>query len=111
MFKTVLSAIATVSMLTIALPGMAQVSRAQPPSIVVGQPPPENLMRPGDIRPAPDKLTEAEIRSALQGEGYSEIEIIRFAGATYDVQAMKDGQPYLLQVDGLTGQVKSSTPG
>jgi hypothetical protein len=62
------------------------------------------------VRQAPPAVSLAEVRSNLEAEGYSEVRVRDLIGATYDVQAVRDGRAYTLEVDVLTGQVKSSKP-
>jgi hypothetical protein len=95
----IMIAIAAAVLAAVAFPALAQ-QRLRPPATANER-----------VSPAPDKVSEAEVRSTLQAEGYTEVDILQLEGATYDVQARKDGQNYVLEVDVLTGKIKSRVRG
>ena len=57
------------------------------------------VLIPGD-RP----VTEAQVRERLQGDGYTDIRVMRSAGY-FEVTATKDGKPAALAVDAATGRL------
>ncbi|HTZ79831.1 MAG TPA: PepSY domain-containing protein [Stellaceae bacterium] len=49
-------------------------------------------------------LSEQEIQSALQAQGYSNIRTVKHDGDQYQLQAQRNGKPVLLMVDARTGR-------
>lgn len=96
MSKITLSAVVAATSLALATAAMAQTPA------------------PAPMQTAPmnaPKVTEAQLRTNLQAQGYSQIDKIELKGNEYDVMAKKGTQSYKLTVDAATGQVKSATPG
>ncbi len=91
MRKSILAA-ATAIPLAVAAPAMAQST------------PPSPAAPPGTGAPAADKLSEPEIRSALESQGYSNIRTIKSDGDQYQMQAQHNGKPVMLVVDARTGR-------
>jgi hypothetical protein len=101
MYKTIIAAAA----LALSTSAFAQVT---PPATPAPQTPAQ--MAPG-APGAATHMTEAQVRTSLQTKGYTSIDKVEAKGMDYEVQAKKGTQSFKLLVDGMTGTVKSETPG
>jgi hypothetical protein len=66
--------------------------------------PPAPAAPPAAGAPADAALSEPEIRSALESQGYSNIRTIKHDGDQYQMQAQHDGKPVVLMVDARSGR-------
>lgn len=93
MKKSILAAATALPLaLAVAVPAMSQTT------------PPSPAAPPGTGAPVADKLSEPEIRSALESQGYSNIRTIKSDGDQYQMQAQHNGKPVVLLVDARTGR-------
>jgi len=92
MKKSILAAAAAIPLaMAVGAPAMSQTT------------PPVPAAPPGTSAPAA-KLSEPEIRSALESQGYSDIRTVKSDGDEYQMQAQHDGKPVLLVVNARTGR-------
>lgn len=115
MSKLTMSAIVTATSLALAGAALAQQPPANPA-------PGQGQMNQNQMTPKPNapmntpaqnsgRVTEAQLRTNLQAQGYSQIDKVELKGNEYDVTAKKGTQSFKLTVDAMTGQVKSANPG
>src|SRR5262245_18995877 len=86
--------LAATALAMLAVPSQAQMRLVEAPRAPILQ---------EGLQSAPPQISVAEVRSNLATEGYSRVELRELVGATYGVRAAKNGRPYLLEVDALTG--------
>ena len=94
MKKSMLAAAAAVPLaLAFAFPAMAQSTPSSPAA-------PPAAGAPADTTP----LSESEIHSALEAQGYSNVKTVKHDGDQYQLQAQRNGKPVMLMVDARTGR-------
>jgi hypothetical protein len=65
----------------------------------------------GPIQTTTAPMSEPVIRQRLQKMGYSNIQIIKTNTLRYEVRAVKQGEPVVLQFHPQTGHINEITPG
>jgi hypothetical protein len=110
--------IRSTEMKTIPIVMAAAFALATPLGAQVNTPPGPPGPRPDPAQTAPrdlptpsHDLNDAELRSALEEQGYTQITRVQRNGMEYAVKAMRNGQSFDLVVDAMTGQIKSAIPG
>ena len=97
MKKSLLAAAAVFPLaLALASPALSQTTPPAPPA-------PPGAGAPATGAPAA-ALSEPEIRSALEAQGYSNIQTVKHDGDQYQLRAQRNGKPVMLMVDARTGR-------
>lgn len=113
MSKFMLPAIAAATLALMAVPAGAQV----PATPVTPDKSPNEMPVPAGTpgaapqqmqTPAAGRMSEAQIRSSLEAQGYTQITKAELKSMDYEVTAMKDGKTVQLMVDSTTGKIRPS---
>jgi hypothetical protein len=117
MSKVILSSMVAALSISLATAAMATNPAGRPGTANPGQPADQERaeMREypdvRDNRPTAPKISEAELRAAMQIQGYTHILKAELKGLEYEVDALKEGRPVKALVDATTGEVKSEIQG